>query len=126
MTKNTQKILKRLKEEKKMNKKLMLPITFFVLFIAPFVLAVDFNEEVNEEDRATFNEILTPVMKIYNLIKYGASALAGVMLVFSGIGYMTSGTDVKKRENAKSMATYVIVGLVVIWAAPLLVNLLVA
>jgi multisubunit Na+/H+ antiporter MnhB subunit len=35
---------------------------------------------------------------------------------------MTSGSDPKKREDAKNMAMYVIIGLIVIWAAPLIVN----
>lgn len=96
-----------------------------ILIIADFVLAVDFNQEVSAQDQATFDQILTPVMKIYNLVKYTATAIAGVVLLFAGITYMTTGNDPKKRENAKGMAMYVVIGLVVIWAAPLVVQFIV-
>jgi len=108
-----------------MNKRLVFPTLFFVLLVMPFVFSVDFGEEISQEDQETFDEILVPVMGIYNFIKYGATALAGVMLLFAGVNYMTSGSDIKKRENAKHMATYVVIGLVVIWATPLVVNFLV-
>jgi len=108
-----------------MNKRLVFPTLFFVLLVMPFVLSMDFPEGITSEEQETFDEILEPVMAIYNLVKYGATALAGVMLLFSGVNYMTSGSDIKKRENAKHMATYVVIGLVVIWAAPLVVNFLV-
>ncbi len=97
------------------------------LFLAPqlTMAAVNFNQAPSSQDQATFDQILQPVMKIYNLVKYFASALAGIALLFAGTSYMTSGTDPKQRENSKSMAMYVIIGLVVIWAAPLLVSLIV-
>jgi len=91
----------------------------------PLVTAVDFDEP-SASEKAAFDEILAPVMMIYNLVKYAASAIAGVMLLFSGITYMTSQGDPKKKETAKHMATYVVIGLLVIWIAPLAVNLLVS
>ena len=90
------------------------------------VMAVDFNQQPSDADKQTFDQILQPVMKIYSLVKYVASAIAAVVLLFSGISYMTSGADPKKRENAKNMAMYVIIGLLVIWAAPLVVQLIVS
>jgi type IV secretory pathway VirB2 component (pilin) len=96
------------------------------LFTAmPLVMAVDFSQGPSSADQQTFNQILEPVMKIYNLVKYVASVIAALALLFAGITYMMSGSDPKKRDNAKSMAMYVIIGLVVIWAAPLVVNLIV-
>lgn len=96
------------------------------LFVAlPVVMAVDFNQSISSQDKATFDHILEPVMKIYNLVKYIASAIAGLALLFAGIMYMTSGGDPKKRDNAKDMAMYVVIGLIVIWAAPLIVQLIV-
>lgn len=96
------------------------------LLISPLVMAaVDFNAGPNANDQATFDQILQPVMKIYNLVKYIATAIAGVVLLIAGINYMFSGSDPRKRENAKSMAMYVIIGLLIIWATPLVVKLLV-
>lgn len=100
-------------------------LCLLVVIVADFVLAVDFNQGPSAQDQATFDQILVPVMKIYNLVKYAATAVAGVVLLFAGITYMTTGNDPKKRENAKGMAMYVVIGLVVIWAAPLVVQFIV-
>ena len=101
----------------------ILPITLLLLIILPqIVMAVDFNEEISEEDQATFDQILEPVLRIYNLVKYSATVIAVLVLLFAGVNYMISGSDPKKRESAKSMAMYVILGLIVIWAAPLVVE----
>lgn len=95
------------------------------LMATQLVMAVDFNEDISSEDKATFDEILEPVMKIYNLVKYSATVLATVVLLFAGVTYMTAGGDPAKREKAKNMATYVIIGLIVIWVAPLIVSFVV-
>lgn len=111
-----------------MNKQILcvLCLAFFFVFMAVQVVsAVDFDQQPSAEEKATFDQILTPVMKVYNLVKYIASAVAGVVLLFAGISYMTSGSDPRKRENAKGMAMYVVIGLIVIWAAPMIVQLVV-
>jgi uncharacterized membrane protein len=88
-------------------------------------LAVDFGGDITAQDQETFDQILEPVMKIYNFIKYAATALAVVFLVFAGVSFIMSGSDQAKREQAKAMATYIIVGLIIIWVAPLVVQYLV-
>jgi len=77
----------------------------------------------NSGDTAAFDQILEPVWKVYSFVKYIATAIAALFLVFAGITYMMSGTDVMKRENAKHMIAYVVIGLIVIWAAPFIVQL---
>ena len=105
---------------------LFLMVTLALLIMPQIVAAaVDFNQQPSSQDQQTFDTILQPVMKIYNLVKYIASALAGIALLIAGISYMTSGSDPKKRDNAKGMAMYVIIGLVVIWATPTIVSLIV-
>ncbi len=94
-------------------------------FLIQVVSAVDFDSDISDEDKEAFDQILEPVMKIYNFVKYSATVIAVMVLLFAGITYITAGADPGKRENAKNMATYVIVGLVVIWAAPLIVNFIV-
>ena len=96
-----------------------------ILLSLPMVQAADFDEEISEEDKQTFDKILEPVMKIYNFVKYSASVLAVIFLVFAGVTFITSGNDQAKRESAKNMATYIIIGLIIIWVAPLVVNYLV-
>jgi len=71
-----------------------------------------------------FEEILAPLTTIYNLVKYAATVVAGLVMLFAGITYIASGSDPGKREKAKSMVMYVIVGLMVIWAAPFVVDLI--
>lgn len=100
-------------------------VFFASLMVLQVVSAADFNNTISDQDKQKFDQILEPVMKIYNLVKYAATVLAVIILLFAGITYMTSGADPKKRDNAKNMAMYVVIGLVVIWAAPLVVSFIV-
>ncbi len=96
-----------------------------ILLIMPHVRADPFNQTITPEEQATFDHILEPVMKVYNMVKYIATFIAVIILLFAGISYMVSGSDPKRRENAKSTVMYVIIGLIVIWAAPLVVQFIV-
>lgn len=98
-----------------------------LMVMLPLVVAetVDLDTEVTPEDKAQFDEILTPVMKIYNFIKYISTAVAAIFLLYAGISYMTSGADPRKRDTSKNIAMYVVIGLIIIWAAPIVINLLV-
>ena len=94
----------------------------------PTALAVEYADvdtEITAEEQETFDQILEPVVKIYNFVKYIATVVAVIILAIAGISFMTSGTDPKKRDTAKGMATYVVLGLLVIWAAPLIVGFLI-
>jgi len=95
-----------------------------LVIVTPLVCALDIPAPT-EDEKTQFKELLEPVFRVYNLIKYVASVIAMVALLIAGITYMTSGADPKKRDQAKQMATYVVIGLFVIWAAPLLVNFIV-
>ena len=79
----------------------ILGLFFLALMTIQSVVAVDFNQTISAQDKATFDHILEPVMKVYNLVKYIASVIAVVILLFAGITYMTSGSDPGKREKAK-------------------------
>jgi len=96
-----------------------------LLLLTPIVMAVDFNEQISAEDKAAFDEILEPVMKVYNFVKYVASVMAVIVILFAGVSYMLSGSDPRKREQAKNMIMYTLVGLFVIWMAPLIVNFII-
>ena len=104
-------------------------VLLLALFIIPTVLAVDqqasIDTQITQSEKDQFDAILAPVLKIYNFVKYVATVVAALFLVYAGISYMTSGNDPKKRDQAKNIVTYVVIGMVVIWAAPLLVNLLI-
>ena len=62
---------------------------------------VDFNDDLSSEDKATFDKILEPVGKVYNLVKYSASIVAVLVVVFAGMSVITSGKDPRKRDQAK-------------------------
>ena len=96
-----------------------------ILTVTPALAAVDLSEEISAEDEAAFDEILAPVMDVYNFVKYVATAIAALVLVGAGIVFMLSGGDPRKREQAKNMVMYVVFGLIIIWIAPLIVNFLV-
>ena len=107
---------------------------FFMLvvlgvLILPTVLAAGttagMNTTITKEDKAKFDEILKPVMKIYNFVKYISTVVAAMFLLYAGIAYMTSGSDPRKRDQAKNIIMYVVIGLVVIWAAPFIIGLLI-
>ncbi|MEK6858370.1 MAG: pilin [Nanoarchaeota archaeon] len=96
-------------------------LLFIGLSFIPLVSA-QFNDTISDEDKETFDQILEPVMKIYNLIKYAATFIAVLILLLAGANYIMSGSDPGKREGAKAMIMYVLIGLVIIWAAPLVVQ----
>ena len=108
-----------------MRKQFLAVFGLLALLFMPFVLAVNFDQDISDSDQATFDQILEPVMKIYTLVKYISTAIAALVLLFAGVSYVMSGTDPGKRENSKNMIMYVLIGLVIIWAAPLIVNFVV-
>lgn len=71
-----------------------------------------------------FEDVLKPLTTVYDLVKYAATVIAGLVMLFAGITYISSGSDPGRREKAKNMVMYVIVGLIVIWAAPYVVDLI--
>ena len=102
-------------------------VTLLIFLMVPLVAAdtASLNTSITAQDKAKFDQILEPVMKIYNFVKYISTVVAAMFLLFAGITYMSSGSDPRKRDQAKNIATYVVIGLVVIWAAPLIIGLLV-
>jgi uncharacterized membrane protein len=104
-------------------KKIIAPIFLLLLLGLPLVLAApDFNAPLDAADQQALDKILSPVMRIYNAIKYVATVVGVLMMVFAGISFMMAGGELAKKERAKVMAVGVIVGLVVIWVAPLVVQ----
>ena len=99
-------------------------ILILILIVMSSSFGVELDQEISEEDKETFDNILEPLAKIYSFVKYTATLLAALFLLFAGISFLMSGNDKSKRENAKDMATYVIIGLLVIWIAPIVVEYL--
>jgi hypothetical protein len=104
-------------------RKILQMLALAMILFMPIASALDFNQTISDQDRARFDAILSPVMKIYTFIKYAATVIAVILLVFAGIIFITNGGDVAKREQAKMMIMYIVIGLIVIWVAPLIVQL---
>jgi RsiW-degrading membrane proteinase PrsW (M82 family) len=76
------------------------------------------------ETTSDMEKIKEPITKIYDLMKAIISVLGVIAITAAGAMYMFSGNNIQTRENAKSMVSYAIVGLVLVWVAPLVVNYL--
>ena len=99
-------------------------LALLLVLATPLVAAAGFDDDIDDDDKKKFDEILEPVMKIYNFVKYSATVIAVLFLVFAGVTFIISSNDPSKREQAKTMAAYIIIGLIVIWVAPLVVEFL--
>jgi RsiW-degrading membrane proteinase PrsW (M82 family) len=75
---------------------------------------------------ATVSDITAPITKIYDLIKGIVAVIGIITITIAGAMYMFSGSNIQQRESAKSMVSYAIVGLVLVWVAPLMVGYLTA
>ena len=70
----------------------------------------------------------TPAQIIRNIINVGLSfvgLIATAVLIYSGVGYMTSSGDEKKAARAKARISYAVIGLLLIGGAALIVNLVI-
>jgi len=56
---------------------LMLLLLVFIL-VFKISTAVNLEQELSTSDRENFDEILSPIVSIYNFIKYSSTALAGI------------------------------------------------
>lgn len=84
----------------------------------------ELDSDPTSEEQQAFSEILTPVMTIYKLVKYAASIVGALALAIAGIMYMFSANDVHRRDQSKSWVAYIFMGLVVIWATPMMIGLM--
>jgi hypothetical protein len=102
---------------------ILLLLLLIVTLTSSLALAeIDFDSELDADEEALVDEILEPVLKIYNFIKYAASVLGVMMLVFAGVTFVTAGGDSGQKEKAKNMAMGVVIGLIIIWVAPVVVE----
>ena len=104
---------------KKQNAKSKLLTTVLCVTLLVMQLAI-----VSAAEQSDFEEVLKPLQTIYDLVKYAATVISGLVILFAGITYIASGSDPGKRDKAKNMVTYVFIGLMVIWAAPFVVDLI--
>ncbi len=104
--------------------KRMAPLLFLLLLLPVAFAEIDFDDGLTDQEEAQVDKILEPVMKVYNILKYTATIIGVLMIVFAGISFVTAGGQTAKKDRAKHMIAGVVVGLIVIWVAPLVVKLI--
>lgn len=96
------------------------------VFAIPAVHAQDLNQPISAEDKATFDQMLTPVAKIYNFFKYTLSFVAGLAFFYGAGSIMFAGNDIRKKETGKVILASTLFGLAVIWASPYAIKMFTA
>ncbi len=71
-----------------------------------------------------FTDLVGLITSIINWLLGFGGILAVIAIVYSGIMYMTAGSDQTKAENAKKNLTWTIIGVVVILLALFIINLI--
>ncbi len=104
-------------------KQILSILILLLIFAAPITYAaIDFDQGLSDDEEQQVDQILQPVMKVYNAFKYAATVVAVLVLVFAGFTFLTAGGENAKKDRAKNMAAGVVIGLIVIWVAPLIVK----
>lgn len=101
----------------------LLPLVFMPVY-SMAAQAASIDDDPTSSEQQAFDEILTPVMSIYRLVKYAAAIMGALALAVAGAMYMFSASNVQRREQSKSWFGYIFVGLVVILGTPSLIGLL--
>ena len=96
----------------------LLSVLAFFLFLSILQMTL-----VSAASNPQYDAILQPIQNVYNFVKYAVTIIACLVLIFAGYTFITNGSDPKKKDSAKNMIMYVVIGLAIIWAAPLIVNL---
>ncbi|MDO8627707.1 MAG: TrbC/VirB2 family protein [Candidatus Diapherotrites archaeon] len=68
--------------------------------------------------------ITDPLNKIVGLLQSIVTIVALIFGILAGLTYMSAGEDITVREKAKGKIIAVIIGLVIVWAAPAVINYL--
>jgi len=100
--------------------KYLIPI--FALIILSFPV-IAFAQCAQITDSPSAFKLCTLVSDIAEILKYFGIALALVMVVLSGIQYVTSAGDEEKAKKARKTLTNGLIGAAIIWAAYFLVGL---
>ena len=101
-------------------------IVSVVLILSGHVVsASSLDEPISSSDKQVFDKILEPVAKIYKMLKYSVSLIAAIYLLVAAVQFMASGNDQRIRSDAKNRATFVFIGLGVLWATPYVISYMV-
>lgn len=80
---------------------------------------------VTDPGKAIEKRVNEVVCTLFNLVLMVAGAIAALMIIFAGLKYMGAQDDPSKADNAKKMIGYALTGLILVFIACPLVDLLV-
>ncbi len=96
-----------------------------VLWLLPAVVAtLDLNSDLSETDQAQVDEILGPIVKAYQILRYIASLIGVIAIVVAGITLTIPNTDPAKKKLAKAIILSALGGMILVIFAPNIVGLL--
>ena len=75
---------------------------------------------------AIFDKTIPILCGIYHLLFYIAGAIAAFVVTYAGVKWITSGDDPGARKQAKTMFSYVVVGLMLVIIASALISLVIS
>ena len=112
-----------------MNKlKTLVNILSFLFLITSQITDVkaanEYYPPLGNSDKTMFKEMFKPVFNFLGLIPYAASVAAVFYILYAGFNMVTAGYDAEKKEQGKATIGLTILGLGVVWAAPMLVDYL--
>jgi NADH:ubiquinone oxidoreductase subunit 6 (subunit J) len=103
---------------------LLAKFLILIILISTQGVRADLDDTVSQADKEKFDQMLTPLYKIYHFMIQFISVAAVMALVAAGIIFALSGNDVGRRENAKMWMASIAFGLIIIWGAPYAVDIL--
>lgn len=100
--------------------KYLIPIFLLVFLIFPLIV----NAQCTRIDAGRVRDLCTLISDIAYILQIFGIALALIVIVVSGIQYMTAGGDQEKVTKAKKTLTYGLVGVAIVFAAYFIIQLI--
>ena len=100
-------------------------VSIIILFSSHVATAAQLDEPISSTEKQAFDKILEPVSKIYKMLKYGVSLVAAIYLLIAAVQFIASGNDLRLRNDAKTRATFVFIGMTILWATPYFISYMV-
>lgn len=82
----------------------------------------EFREEAGITNFGTFSDLILKLLKILTAV---LAAIAVAAIIYGGFLYIASAGDESKAEHGKKVLVYAIIGLVIVGAAGIIVNIII-
>jgi len=105
-------------------KKTLLFIIIFAIFLIVATPLISWAQTITIPNPLKYDKIEDIIKAITGLLKVIAIPLGTIMIIVSGIQYMTSAGNEEKASKAKKTMLYTIIGLAIVIAVDFIVGLL--